>query len=520
MFKLYDGKAYAVQEEEMNRTELLNFFLGENCINKECKLIVYGREGIEGILCYEDVLYHRELLRKTFLHSDNVFLEADRFVLQRRGCSMVEAGQCFAVLDDEGNLQYILEYADNRRGCVSWAPFPEYLSYTYEADEADGEVFARAEIFVFEVFNEYTYGLARMIPQFSEDAEIIFLDKKADYFFKEDDTHVQIMSEQNMRFYIYPRLAKRIMYVSERENIGDRMSLCTGSYGYLSLFHKVFWVTMGINKRLKDAKYLFMDEFNTPGGVASVLPYLEAASQFAKCKKLKLVIGKWKVPLISMEFAAKYLDLDFVLDENFSKHEEAILWKSEQGRFHFPTGEVYDPFCNGCVNWKKWFKKSFLESVEEDCRKKYLIQGKRILGIIVRGSDYTIAKGHAKQASIEELIQRAGAMVRNDGYEFIFLSTEDADIYERFQSVFGDILLSVNQKRVRAADFNKEKPTVPYVVPKEETEKLMVDYFTSIYCISRCTALLASGYCAGVSMAIDMNKGAYEETYVYRLGTL
>ena len=45
-----------------------------------------------------------------------------------------------------------------------------------------------------------------------------------------------------------------------------------------------------------------------------------------------------------------------------------------------------------------------------------------------------------------------------------------------------------------------------------------VEYILSIYLLSQCRGLLASGQCAGVSEAIHTNGGKYEHTYIFQLG--
>jgi hypothetical protein len=45
-----------------------------------------------------------------------------------------------------------------------------------------------------------------------------------------------------------------------------------------------------------------------------------------------------------------------------------------------------------------------------------------------------------------------------------------------------------------------------------------VEYILSIYLLSKCNSLIASGGCAGVGEAIKENGGQYKSTFVFDLG--
>lgn len=521
MLKVYTGRVRPIQESEIDEEELQLFFTDEDNMNKECCLVVYQDTQIQGVLTYEDMINHRTFLRKTFVHSQNVFLEVCKFILEKnKEDAKIEYGQSFAVLDDKRQLLYILEYVDENAGISGWwNHIPHYLTYTYEIEKADCTILKRADMFVFEECDEYAYGLAQIIRQYDNQAKIFFGDKRARFFFDEKDEQIRILSWQSMREYIYEQcLDKRIMYITKgRLKTPEYLSLFQNSYGCSLLFHKVFWPSWEPDKQIKNLKYLFINPMKHPGGFPHILPIIEAAQQFADSRGLKLVFGEWDIPLMPKNFFDKYINMEIEIDDSLSESEEAIQWNPWERDFHFPTREVYN--CE-YEKWRQWFKEDFLEMIEKRSR-KYLVQDKRILGIVARGSDYKKTLAHPKQAPLDVVINRARKMMKYNGYEYIFLATEDAEIYETFREAFGKELLFIDQKRVRLEDFPDDSIGLADVDGMQDEairEKLMIDYFTAIYCISKCNALLASGNCGSVRMAIGMNDGAYEEKYIYDLG--
>lgn len=144
---------------------------------------------------------------------------------------------------------------------------------------------------------------------------------------------------------------------------------------------------------------------------------------------------------------------------------------------------------------------------------------RKTLGVLIRGTDYTAnkPKHESVQADAYTVIDKIKEL---DGqwndYEYIYLSTEDQDIWETMKEEFGDKLISFNQAR-----YSVKKGE--YLFQKRNTRSndgwlRGVEYICAIYLLAHCESLVASGKCAGVSEAISINEGKYKNIYVFDKG--
>ncbi len=69
-------------------------------------------------------------------------------------------------------------------------------------------------------------------------------------------------------------------------------------------------------------------------------------------------------------------------------------------------------------------------------------------GILLGGADISAIRpqGHWVQPSPETLINHAQWLMIKEGYEYIFLATEDFNVYQKFKKVFGKKFLVTKTK--------------------------------------------------------------------------
>ncbi|MFV0505856.1 MAG: hypothetical protein ACK5L5_03970 [Bacteroidales bacterium] len=158
-------------------------------------------------------------------------------------------------------------------------------------------------------------------------------------------------------------------------------------------------------------------------------------------------------------------------------------------------------------------------SMQSICQEKYreLIGQDRVLGVLARGSDYTLKKPkyHAIQPEAEQLITEARQVMQKYDCNKIFLASEDATIVRKFKTVFGDQLIT-NQQRLYN---NNELEDVNFLSEIREHNKIDVakEYLQSIYILSKCPCFIA-GYTAG-SLGASLLSDGYEYEHIWDLGT-
>ncbi len=69
------------------------------------------------------------------------------------------------------------------------------------------------------------------------------------------------------------------------------------------------------------------------------------------------------------------------------------------------------------------------------------IQGKKVLGVHVRGADFKRGyKNHPHMVTVEEYLQMAKEQFEKGGYDVLFLATDDQEAIEKFSAIFGEKL--------------------------------------------------------------------------------
>jgi len=129
-----------------------------------------------------------------------------------------------------------------------------------------------------------------------------------------------------------------------------------------------------------------------------------------------------------------------------------------------------------------------------------------ILGVLCRGTDYLRKKpgGHPVQPEPVKVINKAVEIIEKYQCNYIYLATEDQEIYNLFKTEFKEKLISNEQRRFSRNDF-KNLDYISQIMNsnKEENYSLGLDYLSSIYNLSKCDYFIGgktSGDCWRVSI--------------------
>ncbi len=176
--------------------------------------------------------------------------------------------------------------------------------------------------------------------------------------------------------------------------------------------------------------------------------------------------------------------------------------------FHNEFAPLYEKYVVPTLKVDKYAKKKWEEVIGNK---------NNILGILCRGTDYTESKpsGHPIQPTAEQAVAKAKEVMSQYGFENIFLATEDKYIYNVFLEAFGDKLLFSGQKLyegINGKKFLSELQVANYFEKWSNT----VDYYSTIYILSKCDGLLAGLTCGSIC-AYMMSK-EYRYTHFWDLG--
>lgn len=197
--------------------------------------------------------------------------------------------------------------------------------------------------------------------------------------------------------------------------------------------------------------------------------------------------------------------------------------QSRNGQLKMPwwDWECYDQDSVTCKMWRAYAKRyiklsdNALAKVDETY-KRLVKPGEKVLGIQCRGTDYTRHKPHAHpvQPSPEMVMDKAAELVKQRGYDKIFLATEDGVVFRKFKERFGDLIIASDDTHV---DYDG-KSWVNNILPQGEQEKLDhgMAYLISMAMLTRCDAFIA-GRTSG-SIGVMLLSEGFEYSYIFDLG--
>lgn len=185
----------------------------------------------------------------------------------------------------------------------------------------------------------------------------------------------------------------------------------------------------------------------------------------------------------------------------------------------FPTYQIVKDE-NQLLDWKNFFQRYFCIKAdilrEIEALKKDMFLGKKTLGVLCRGTDYTEQhpKNHPIQPEVLELIKKVKETMEEWDCEYIYLATEDEGAYRQFKKEFGDNLRVTEAKRcekvgdVNINDISYKRDHDRYLKGKE--------YLINILLLSECDCLVA-GNAGGTVAALLLNQ-KYDYKFIFDLG--
>ena len=141
--------------------------------------------------------------------------------------------------------------------------------------------------------------------------------------------------------------------------------------------------------------------------------------------------------------------------------------------------------------------------------------GKRILGVLVRGTDYVALrpKGHPIPPSAEQAIAKTKEALQTGNFDSVYLATEDKRILVKFQDAFGEKLLLPDAEYFDY-DYDNGKFLSSYM--NNDKYLLGLNYLVSMLFLSRCKGFITS-ITSGSTGVMCLSKG-FEYLYVFDLG--
>lgn len=253
---------------------------------------------------------------------------------------------------------------------------------------------------------------------------------------------------------------------------------------------------------------------------------------------VKYALDKGYIPVIDMQSERNtYLDEEQVGRENswefyfeqpcgyslkdISRSRNIILSSGLIGKNNFFPEDRMVKNPEEYRMWRNLFQRYFRvkkEVLEEaEALKRELFHGERVLGVLCRGTDYTNTrpKDHPIQPDIADVLDKVDEVLKQQKCSYVYLATEDDDIYAVFERQYGAKLKALKTRRYH----NTGQENINDISAKSGESKYQLgrDYLMTILLLADCNCLVA-GSAGGTYGALLMGK-EYEYQYIFDLGT-
>ena len=147
---------------------------------------------------------------------------------------------------------------------------------------------------------------------------------------------------------------------------------------------------------------------------------------------------------------------------------------------------------------------------------KRLVGCQRVLGVLLRGTDYVNSrpKNHPVQPTIEQAIDKIDEVLAKQKFQKIYLATEDAGIYQKLCNRYGEKIVSMDVERY----ITDKTENINDISVKKSTNKYQMgkDYLINILLLSKCDYLLAGN--AGGSQGALLFRDRKSAKYIFDFG--
>lgn len=435
---------------------------------------------------------------RNLMHSENIFHEALSYV---RGGETV-----FHVTCPDG--EYWLSWRNNeeiqhtRTGFPN-APlftenllFPDYLNY----DETNIplvylDIFDSYTGIFFQELNEYSVVLVKLLLRYTDKAVYVRDSGFRRFFGAESGIRFAERAEE---------LPEEKRMTVQDEFIFDNL---VGRYDVIDpvcLFHNVFVLqyVRSLSERKPDRMIVNIPKTE---GIGSIL------NNFFR---IRLVAARYGIDVCLQSGCTRYSD------ELLQKYFRIRIGeKDNESTF---IGSVFTlAFTHLILSPRYVLSKEILSPTFQsdlETYKQAVFRDKRILGVLVRGTDYIATNMPIQPLPVEEVIPLIEETMREGGYETIFLATEDQEYYEKLTAHFRGRICAVSQVRVRVRDLqsfaflsNLEKDRSKEDGYAGLAEDNLCNYFYAIYLLSECQGFIGMpAECNGVVMTREFNGGRFE----------
>lgn len=385
----------------------------------------------------------------------------------------------------------------------------------------DSTLLEKSKCFVFEELEEYTFELTRYIIKKYLDAQIFYLDENAKYFFMEGkNERVTVLKSINEIDLVWP---DKFMFIrsdimGHEHIIPEEISLI---YNSENVMNSLCWARkvdhLGI--RNEDKVILLIDmEFGRGCGLAYIV---RTACTFA-C----MAHERGWIPVATLRGNNMYIDspsdnmweqyflpLSDISVEDALESQNVISVKNN----HLDYKVIHiNPYFREIWKWPQKHPRLEFNNDTKQYFNTYIPQEIRennykTLGALIRGTDTSVAAKSNEE--VDYIVSECKKIMDGNGFERLFLATEDANYFEAFKEAFQEKLIFIDQKRVAAYKQGWRPVGELLDIQIGEKRNFGQKYLLITNCLAQCQALVYNIPSGGYYLTKMQREKPYEFSY-------
>ena len=425
----------------------------------------------------------------------------------------------FHVKNPDGD-DFDIVYYDNNDDIEPLDSYPKYQKPPFMAsyrvyDENDTKTlwlgfFDGIKNMVFEEMNEYTIVLTKLVLAVT-DIEVYCTDNR-----------ILLFVQEHERLHVSERLPEdldkeTLLYIQKDLASGIE----DGTFRRLSstyAFHNVFVLQWVLNGRDFSRFKFITVKIDDWAGIGAILSYYVRYRIGFGRFGLKFVLNKNEhLGKFDADMLTKYFVLDLHDDE-----------ANEENTLIVPSFMALSK-----TKFLKGISHSIDESIltpefkaEMDEYYDGLFSGKKVLGVMIRGTDYISSgmTGDRIMASAPQMAPLIHEWLDKYRFDKVFLATEDEEALEYMRREFGSRVVALSQERLKLSDLRQDEILSVYEkehadgMYEEKLEDTTINYFYALYMLSRCDSFVCSGRCNGSDIVLSFNNGRFSNFHKFAVG--
>ena len=433
------------------------------------------------------------------------------------------------VYDEDDNIAYCLGFQKNKP--VNWEDaennamvqmhLSNYWEYSLDDEKLDWSYVDRFQLFIYGELDEYAYHTARMIAKHNPSVTIAFTDPTAALFFTEGERLLIADSEEEL-FEEHPELKDLRTLRVHSEIRWDVQDVFTNNVSSYLLMTSLYWVKREFyyGPLNPDKVFYLIKQPVKENGLTALIANVVGTKQMIRAIRPDFI------PVVDLgvvndpnQFAGTSgEDVWSMFFDQISEYDLKEVYNSQHVILDQNSNLNLNPYMTEFVFSNKRAELSYGDDfryneavrahIEETLAKVFPADAKRVLGVIVRGTDYNaqrVSKYVPHGLTAEATLAKAIDYVREGNFDHVYLCTEDQSYLDLFrESELADKLIYVDQSRIDYQQEENQEKLLIEIFGREQSNPYTrtLDYIAVLEGLTRCQALLANVACGAVTYAL------------------